>query len=118
RLFPITISRLESAGINVTVMGPVPDYSVDVPYTIAVGKSAKLERRYDDVASGNEYPVLSGARGFVDVAAWFCKKRCVVQVRGKGVLYRDSNHLSVNGALLFKEDLKRMLANPGAGVNG
>lgn len=51
---------------------------------------------------------------FVDVAAWFCQPECVIYQEGVSI-YRDSNHLSGRGAMLFTPQLVGVLGSAGGG---
>ena len=104
-----TLQQLADAGVDTVVMGPVPAYPADVPYTVSLGRERGASLRYTDMQSTNEYEVLSKLPGFVDVAQWFCTDECSVRDED-GVFYRDSNHLSIHGAHKFQGHLTQMLS--------
>ena len=107
-----TLERLAEEGVDTIVMGPVPDYPVNVPYVVASGRGGGTKRNYADMQSTNEHKWLSTLPGFVDVAAWFCRMDCSVADED-GVFYRDTDHLSPHGALRFQAHLADMLSTAG-----
>jgi hypothetical protein len=106
------LTALNGAGIPVLVVHPVPVLPVDqnacaVIRVISGGCRASLSRRLIDrqlqTARAAE---IAAARGLPSVTALdfeneLCgPKRCSTQ-RGKRIMYRNENHLSVAGALTF-----------------
>lgn len=112
RAFEETISVLSKRGVHVWVIEQVPPQLVDVPSALAktsyFGRDPKsLERTYQDIELRRQPTDVvfaafrkKGGVTFIDPADKFCpeQKRCLIENEGHA-LYRDSNHLSIYGAL-------------------
>ena len=109
-----TLSYLNSRGIRVYVMEPVPEALVDVPSALAM--NTLLNRPADRLAPDraftqtrqawihDRFAAAEAHRQVVLIRTLplLCAaERCLIEVNGRP-LYRDSNHLSVPGALFLK----------------
>jgi peptidoglycan/LPS O-acetylase OafA/YrhL len=123
RSLDMTRKWLEENGRTVILVGPVPVYDKDVPAALAV--EALTERRALDLSVSEQRrkhaPFLAAVDGFrsgasfrfLDPIPWLCARECEV-IKDGVPLYRDSNHLSVAGAIALQVDLNKGLAlSPG-----
>ncbi|WP_167784585.1 acyltransferase family protein [Ramlibacter rhizophilus] len=114
-----TLGWLESQGVRVKVIGPVPFYDKNVPATLALGaahgktrldRSAQAQRERHEaflnaLGPWSERPSID----HLDPMDWLCNGTCRVQDGGRA-MYRDHHHLSEAGALALREPLARALA--------
>lgn len=114
-----TLQWLHANGRQVILIGPVPVYENSVPLNLAL--EAATGRRFT-VTTAEEQRLknapflevvnaVQSAPWFssLDPVAWMCGDGCVVMKNGVP-LYRDSNHLSVAGAMAFKAELAKGLS--------
>lgn len=115
---PGTIRRLLDNGVDVYLIGPVPTYKESIPYAFAAsamsgvkephGKS--VDEHYRDNRQFYEIAAkLPSSVHFIDPAKWICTPVCALG-QGHQLFYRDSNHLSVFGALRYGAQLERELS--------
>lgn len=109
-----TLRWLESEHRNVYLIAPVPTYKRNVPLTLALRRAWNRERvrktmemhveeqqEFFKVVRREDNPMLT----VLDPAEWMCRPRCALESKGVA-FYRDSNHLSVAGALAYAENLR------------
>jgi len=109
-----TFLRLKENGIRVYVMEPVPEALVDVPNALVA--NTILKRSTDRLAPSrgfteerqkwiNDRFAEAEAQGLITIVRThqtFCdEERCAIEADGVP-LYRDSNHLSIPGAMQMK----------------
>jgi peptidoglycan/LPS O-acetylase OafA/YrhL len=103
-----TLHWLRDKGKRVVLIGPVPVFDRNVPLTLALQASttqnllrvdAETQRR-NQAAFFRAVAEFSTENWFalLDPIEWLCRTQCATMEEGT-VLYRDSNHLSVQGAL-------------------
>ena len=110
---------LRDSGRTLVVIGPVPVYASDVPRALAM--QALTGRRTLDQSTARQRekdaPFEAAVRGlpanasfqYLDPLPWLCSNECAVETGGVS-LYRDSNHLSVPGAMALESRLRAHLA--------
>jgi peptidoglycan/LPS O-acetylase OafA/YrhL len=107
-----TITAIRAPGRRVEIVGPVPVYADDVPLALALGrgragslgKTRDAHQREQNAFYGL-VPVLQVAGAtVVDPAEWICPRECAVASAGTA-LYRDAEHLSVDGAMAYAAPL-------------
>lgn len=112
-----TLDVLAALRKQVLVLGPVPTYDKDVPLALAQARtmgwdSIQLKSLVRIHSENTEFyraaESASPRAKIVDVAAWMCRPECVIYRKGASV-YRDSNHLSVDGAMLFVSDVLNLM---------
>lgn len=112
-----TLSVIASGGRDIVVLGPVPNYRVDVPSSVARSLSGEANafpvETLESIRRSNahfyevvESSIKPGFR-FVDVAQWMCQDECLVY--DTQILYRDSNHLSPYGAIKYVPQLEGVI---------
>jgi peptidoglycan/LPS O-acetylase OafA/YrhL len=113
-----TIRRLQGAGIEVVIVGPVPYIGWNVPSVLAGSTSRGMALpdgpRYGDFMAHQRHvlAILSEAE-HDGVAILYpherlCKSTCIVRLDGQ-VLYSDSEHLSTAGAKFLQPMFARKL---------
>ena len=113
-----TIRRLQGAGIEVVIVGPVPYIGWNVPFVLAGSASRGMTLpngpRYGDFMAHQHrvLAILSDLeRDGADVIyphQRLCQLTCIVRLDGQ-VLYSDSEHLSTAGAKLLQPMFVRKL---------
>ena len=105
-----TLNWLADIKKTVILLGPVPTYDKNIPFSLAISdkKNDKAPRKtnnemikrhqefYESVHTHNKNTNIR----FLNPIDWFCKPECILSING-APLYRDSNHLSIEGALAF-----------------
>lgn len=115
-----TLKTVTSLGKQVVVFGPVPTYAKDVAIALAQDQMMgqylmeTLSLQQVRAINANFYRAveneISPQVTFVDVATWLCRPDCVIYQDGISV-YRDSNHLSGRGAVLFAPQVISVLGS-------
>ena len=113
-----TLQRL--VGRHVIVLGPVPIYPDSVPLSLALAELGFREppslgredhlrshRAFFDAVAGH----LGPRQTMIDPSDWLCRPTCTVQT--DRLLYRDAEHLNVDGALLWKAELAKAVLEAG-----
>ena len=117
-----TIQWLRDNGRRVVLVGPVPVYDKSVPMALALDKTTDRTLLHTSVKEQHKkhasfFEVVEGTkrRGgavtsfrFLDPIEWLCAEECMVMKDGIP-LYRDSNHLSVAGAMALEGRLSQGL---------
>ncbi|MCA9130257.1 MAG: acyltransferase [Planctomycetales bacterium] len=114
-----TAQELRNRGVRVIVVGPVPEYSRSVPIQLAqklaFGWSLDSIDRSDQTQGDVLEKLFEQQAGngiqYVDPAKTICTSQCLIS-DGARVFYRDSNHLSVEGALQFSSGTFSFLMSP------
>ncbi len=120
-----TISQLRVLGIDVVIVGPIPDIGWNVPYVLAAAEKHKAvlpdgPSLGDFLKSQREViPILKELENDGVYVIYphevLCQSICIVQLEGQ-LLYRDSEHLTTVGAELLRpmlvEQLSRVAAVP------
>ena len=120
RALAATLQWLRQHGRRVIVIGPVPEYDKSVPLALAqeaitgrrllrssaADQREKYEPFFKVVAAVSPGPIFR----YLDPIQWFCRDDCVT-MKDSVSLYRDSNHLSVAGAMEMETELRRGLTN-------
>jgi peptidoglycan/LPS O-acetylase OafA/YrhL len=106
-----TLQWLEDNGKQVVLIGPVPIYDRSVPLALAleITRGKQFNRSTADAAQKNNAEFFSAVATLkssevlmLDPIPWLCPDACMVLKDGIP-LYRDSNHLSVAGAMALKD---------------
>ena len=111
-----TLQWLHDNGRHVILIGPVPVYDKSVPLSLALEQVTGRKFKTSSMAEQRQinasfYKVVDIAqRGggdfiFIDPIQWLCAQECMV-MKGGIPLYRDSNHLSVVGAMSMEMYLR------------
>jgi hypothetical protein len=113
-----TVQSLMDRGIAVSILGPVPTYSHDVPFELArrrehLGVAYPLDNpSVSEFATTLKAVIESHGGRYVDVAAAMCNRgRCETERDGRSI-YRDDHHLSVSGALAYASLVKEAITPP------
>jgi peptidoglycan/LPS O-acetylase OafA/YrhL len=115
-----TIQWLRDNGRQVVLIGPVPVYAKSVPLALALEEaygrqflhSSAQEQKKKNVSF---FEVVDAVQRvgtsfqFLDPIQWLCAVDCIVMKKDVS-LYRDSNHLSVAGAMALEGNLRREVA--------
>jgi hypothetical protein len=116
-----TLALLRTAGIDVVIVGPVPEIGWNVPSVLAAKQWRKQPMpegpSLDDFMSSQRMimPILGEMEHDAGVHIVYpheilCTSTCLVQLNGQ-ILYRDNEHLSTHGAdllrLMFAQQLSR-----------
>lgn len=111
-----TVRYFLDKNIAVTVIGPVPTYKESIPFEAAKaifyghGIDAKLRSVHAEKNQGlfSVVKEFEDTPGFVflNPVEWFCPSSICTTMENGIPLYRDDDHLSVEGALLFKSRLR------------
>jgi peptidoglycan/LPS O-acetylase OafA/YrhL len=106
-----TLDRLRTAGIDVVIVGPVPEIGWNVPSVLA----AKEWRKQPMPEGPSLADFMSSQRKILPILRELehdavpivyphevlCRSSCLVQLNGQ-ILYRDSEHLTTQGADLLR----------------
>ena len=106
-----TISRLQTFGVDVMIVGPVPEIGWNVPSVLA----AKEWRKQPIPEGPSLADFMNSQRKIMPILKelehdglyvvypheLLCKSTCLVQLNGQ-VLYRDTEHLTTHGADLLR----------------
>ena len=106
-----TISRLQTFGVDVMIVGPVPEIGWNVPSVLAAKEWRKQpmpegpsladfmnsQRKIMPILKELEHDALY----VVYPHELLCKSTCLVQLNGQ-ILYRDTEHLTTHGADLLR----------------
>ena len=125
RALKYTIGHLRALGIDVVVVGPVPDIGWNVPYILAAAEKRKAvppdgPSLGDFLTSQREViPILRELENDGVYVMYphevLCQSICIIQLDGQ-ILYRDREHLTTVGAELLQpmlvEQFSRMAAVP------
>jgi hypothetical protein len=106
---------IRDSGRTLVLIGPVPVYPSDVPKALAIqaltgrhtlDRSTARQREKDAAfeAAVRALPA-DAAFQYLDPLLWLCTRECAVVTDGVS-LYRDSNHLSVPGAIALEGRLR------------
>jgi peptidoglycan/LPS O-acetylase OafA/YrhL len=104
-----TVTALRSAGKTVILVGPIPEYSLEVPTLLALSTrwSVSTPRGVSAIAyrGRNAFVVPALTRvaagldaHFIDLGPLFCSQLECLIVHGGKSLYTDADHLSLHGA--------------------
>jgi hypothetical protein len=114
-----TIDRLRTAGIDVVIIGPVPEIGWNVPSVLAAKewrKQAMPEGPSLADFMSSQHKIISILRQLEHEAIYviyphelLCKSTCLVQ-RNDQILYRDTEHLTTQGADLLRPILVQQLS--------
>ncbi len=118
--FARTLERFHSAGIRVTLIGPVPELPVHLPtaMTKALMRNKELKIDYDFARFSTRHRMLMGLLSDteklqrVDVVypdRFFCPAGKCKFVSNGVPLYRDDDHLNVYGGRVLKPSLEKSL---------
>lgn len=114
-----TIDQLRAAGMDVVIVGPVPDIGWNVPFVLAAA-----ERRKAPLPEGPSLgafltsqhrviPILKELEGdgvhVIYPHDVLCRPTCIVQLNGQAI-YSDREHLTTVGAELLQPMLARQLS--------
>lgn len=110
-----TIQWLRDQNIQVILIGPVPTYEYSVQLNLAQEKATGQTHLYStsdqdwrkhtafiDVVNAAQRNGATAPFHFIDPIQWLCPWECLVERQGVAV-YRDSNHLSVEGAMALEK---------------
>ena len=113
-----TIAHLNHLGKQVYLLGPVPTYELNVPYYRAL-KHMQGQASNPPMTSAVHYEksqvflkaekYVASPHTLIDPAQWMCTPDCEIGQSATS-FYRDSNHLSVDGALHYADKLAVALA--------
>lgn len=110
-----TIQRLRESGRRVLVLGPVPTHAGNVPLLLALQEvSGRILLNSDASAqfalNRHFYSAIATIPGVevLDPIGRLCNPSCETRWKDRP-LYRDANHLSVDGALYLEGELRQML---------
>jgi hypothetical protein len=111
RSFQRTLDRIAELGLDVIIVGSVPEAGFDVPHTIALARYAGVEQPHGIKRSAVESragkadkliaELTSGRSGVRFISIWedFCDDSwCKLEDGGKPIYY-DDDHISYHGAL-------------------
>ncbi len=115
-----TVARLRQSGLNVAVIGSVPEIGLDVPTSLArvaaSGRPPEVAIRYSDFMArqARTFNLFSHVEKNFKVRVVYphellCNSGWCSTVRDNRVLYVDSNHLSVQGADYLVPELGPLL---------
>jgi peptidoglycan/LPS O-acetylase OafA/YrhL len=114
-----TLDRLRTAGIDVVIVGPVPEIGWNVPSVLAAKEWRKQPMPEgpslaDFMSSqGKIMPILRklepDAVGIIYPHQVLCRSFCLVQLNGQ-ILYRDNEHLTTQGANLLRPMIVQQLS--------
>jgi hypothetical protein len=105
----------------VVLIGPVPVYKNNVPLALALQQTKDQTSSLSNAAAQRQKNTAffeavgtAAAQGgdsltFLDPILWMCPDECML-IKDGFWLYRDSNHLSVTGAMAFEAQLAKGLA--------
>lgn len=117
-----TVQWLRHHGRRVILFGPLPTYDQAVPFLLAEERRTGVPLLHRTIAMerARNAPMrqlidAQAAEGvtIVDPTSWLCEPECI-QFAGGESLYRDSNHLSVPGALYVAPKIRSALGLPAA----
>jgi hypothetical protein len=101
-----TFQALQGSSAHIIYISDTPHPQRDIPSCIAAG-------RLDKCNSTEKSPaIFTPGWKRIDPTPWFCNQSCPAVIDGV-VIYRDSSHLSVLGALSVKPQLRKALNNLG-----
>ena len=111
-----TIEKIKSMKKNVILIGPVPIYKKNVPFTLAINekqnnKTKKSTLKFQKELNRNFFEFVNSYEGdlkFIDPLSWICNQNCLIEKNNRS-LYFDSNHLNELGSLYFGINLKEKL---------
>ena len=111
-----TLDWLLDNGKQVILIGPVPIYDKSVPMALALEKSTNKNLLHSTSAEQLQrnapfFDVVKAVKPtamflFLNPIEWMCHDECLTMKDGIP-LYRDSNHLSVAGAMTLKDNINR-----------
>jgi len=114
-----TMDRLRTAGIDVVIIGPVPEIGWNVPSVLAAKewrKQAMPEGPSLADFMSSQHKIIPILRQLEHEAIYviyphelLCKSTCLVQ-RNDQILYRDTEHLTTQGADLLRPILVQQLS--------
>jgi hypothetical protein len=105
----------------VVLIGPVPVYKNNVPLALALQQTkyqkyiftntAEQRKKNTDFFASVSAAAAQGGESliFLDPILWMCPDECMV-IKDGVLLYRDSNHLSVAGAMAFEANISSALS--------
>ena len=101
-----TYLALQGSSSNLIYLSDTPRPLRDIPSCIAAGRL--------DKCNGTQATPAIFTPGWerINPTSWFCNGKCPAVIDGV-VIYRDSSHLSVRGALSVKRELRTALQNLG-----
>lgn len=122
RAMELTLDRLRTAGIDVVLIGPVPEIGWNVPSVLAA-KEWRKQPMPDGPSltdfMGSQRKIMPILRELEEDDAVhvvyphevLCASTCRVQLNGQ-ILYRDNEHLTTQGADLLRPILVQQLSRP------
>jgi peptidoglycan/LPS O-acetylase OafA/YrhL len=121
-----TVTRLRALGVNVMIVGPVPETGWDVPRGLARAywfgqENPPVSRAEFEARQATVLTVLRRFEGQTGISViWpdraLCAATCRVEEADRP-LYIDDNHLSLAGTAVLRPDLQRALAALTAGTS-
>ncbi len=106
-----TIEKIQKLKKNAILVGPVPVYDENVPFShanaviqkrkfISTNLNSQIEFNsiFYDFVNKNKKKI-----NFIDPLEWICNLECITLVNGKSI-YFDTNHLNEKGSLYFKDN--------------
>jgi peptidoglycan/LPS O-acetylase OafA/YrhL len=120
RLFDATVSRLLQKGVNVTIVGPIPELPFNLPKAMIKGRMKgdpfTLELDYGDFLV-RQSPVLAMLGGLSELPGVnvvyphlsLCSDRVCTVVEDDFPLYSDDNHLNGRGTAKLAQLLETLL---------
>jgi peptidoglycan/LPS O-acetylase OafA/YrhL len=117
-----TIKKIKNMKKNIILIGPVPIYQNNVPFTLAINTKQNNKTKKSTLKLQREFnskffelvDSYDGDLKFIDPLSWICNPNCLIEKDNRS-LYFDSNHLNELGSLYFglklKEKLDKFLIN-------
>lgn len=120
KAFKTTLDWLRKIDKTVMLLGPIPTYDNSIPYLLAVSdnqhKKAPIKTSNEIIKRHQEffetvrtYNKTANIK-FLNPVDWLCQPECILSINGTS-LYRDSNHLSIEGALALITHIENVLNN-------
>lgn len=117
-----TIDQLRAAGMDVVIIGPVPDIGWNVPLVLAAAERRKAPPPEGPsldaflTSQRRVMPILKELEGDGVYVMYphdvLCRPTCIVQLNGQPI-YRDREHLTTVGAELLRPMLAQQLSRAG-----
>lgn len=100
---------------QVLLLGPIPTYQKNIPFSLAINNKVNNQTpRKTSKEILDEYQIFFNAAHSLNQnpkikllipADWFCKPDCIISINNIS-LYRDSNHLSIEGSMAFTTQIE------------
>jgi hypothetical protein len=110
-----SLDELVAAGIEITVLGDVPYFPVDIPTCLAQASATECVFPRDEVATAHPDALADAARArdgvtLVDIESIVCGPEACGTVLGGLGAYRDRHHISASFSRSFAPILRDVLA--------